>query len=466
MSQKTAVAPRWWTTLAVETHVNAGTTTSSPGPAPSAASAACSAVVPELVATAWAAPVKVATLASNSATAGPWATQPDSSVRATAASSSSPKSGFVIGITTASVRRLLPSSFTPTLVDLAEHSPEPMNCADALAVSVVIPAYRSGGSLLRCVESLDADGKRVEAIVVDNGDDADTVAAAERMPGVVVVRPGENLGYAGGCNAGAAQARGEVLVFVNQDVTASPEALGALGDVARDPAVGVAMARVLLLDDPGKLNSSGTVVHVSGLAWAGGHGQPAETFAELRDVGAPSGAALAIRRALFRELGGFTEELFMYQEDLELGWRARLTGLRVVATPAADVLHDYEFGRNAQKQYLLERNRLVFVLSAYPARLLLIAAPVLAAAELGLFVLSLAQGWAGEKVRGWAWCARRTRWLVRHRRETQRLRRVPVAEVARYLTPVIDPAVMTAPGIVKFANPLMSGYWSVARRVL
>ena len=166
------------------------------------------------------------------------------------------------------------------------------------------------------------------------------------------------------------------------------------------------MARVLLLDGPGMLNSSGTVVHVCGLAWAGGHGQPAETFAELRDVAAPSGAALAIRRALFRELGGFTEELFMYQEDLVLGWRARLAGLRVVATPAADVLHDYEFGRNAQKSTCSSatgscscspriRRGCCFARARCSRRL----SSRSSSSRSG-------EGWSREKVRGWAWwCA-------------------------------------------------------------
>ena len=66
---------------------------------------------------------------------------------------------------------------------------------------------------------------------------------------------------------------------------------------------------------------------------------------------------MAIRRDLFRELGGFTEELFMYLEDTELGWRAHLRDLRVVVDPSADVYHDYEFGRNPGKVELLERNR-------------------------------------------------------------------------------------------------------------
>ena len=68
----------------------------------------------------------------------------------------------------------------------------------------------------------------------------------------------------------------------------------------------------------------------------------------------------------------------MYLEDLELGWRARIAGYRVVVDPAADVLHEYEFGRNPRKSYFLERNRLVFVLSAYSARQLVLLGPLLA----------------------------------------------------------------------------------------
>src|SRR2546430_6192494 len=106
----------------------------------------------------------------------------------------------------------------------------------------------------------------------------------------------------------------------------------------------------------------------------------------------------------------------MYQEDLELGWRTHLHGLRVVVTPGADVYHEYEYGRNVQKHYLLERNRLVFVLSAYSGRLLAVLAPVLVAGELSMLALSAKEGWWRDKLAGWGWCARHARWLVGHRR--------------------------------------------------
>jgi GT2 family glycosyltransferase len=302
-------------------------------------------------------------------------------------------------------------------------------------------------------------------IVVNNGGGQE-IDEAKRAEGVTVISSGRNVGFAAGCNVGAAEASGQVLVFLNPDTVAAPGAIAALARAAGDPAVGVAMARLRLLDEPELLNSGGNVVHVSGLAWAGRYREPAACVSELLEVPFASGAAMAVRAEIFRELGGFTEELFMYLEDLELGWRARLRGLRIVITPDADVFHEYEFNRNRRKQYLIERNRLVFVLSAYSLRLLLLAAPVLFATEVGLLGLAAKQGWLRDKLAGWAWLAGHARWLVRHRRETQRLRRVPDRELAQFLTPVLDPAVVDVPRVVPVANAVMRRYWALARRAL
>jgi len=238
-------------------------------------------------------------------------------------------------------------------------------------------------------------------IVVDN---AGSNRAVVEPFGVGLVEPGQNLGFAGGCNRGASEASGDILVFLNPDTVVDPGALGRLAETLEDRSIGIAMARLRLLDRPELLNSAGTVLHVSGLAWAGRYGEPAETLREREDVAAPSGAAMAIRRDLFRDLGGFTEELFMYLEDTELGWRAHLRDLRVVVDPSADVYHDYEFGRNPGKVELLERNREIFVLTAYSLRLLLLLGPVLAATELAMLAVAAKNRWFGGKLGVWWWC--------------------------------------------------------------
>ena len=331
------------------------------------------------------------------------------------------------------------------------------------SLSVVVVAYHSGPSLARCLRALHDDAPEADVIVVDNGGGD---VGEERRERVRVIEPGANLGYAGGANLGAAEARDEVLVFLNQDTVVGPGALRRLAERVAEPGIGIAMARLRLLDRPELLNSGGTVVHVSGIAWAGRYAEPAESLRAVEEVPAPSGAALAIRRELFHELGGFTGELFLYLEDLELGWKARLHGLRVVVDPAADVFHEYDFSRNADKLALLERNRLVFVLSSYSLRLLFLLGPVLFVVELAMVALAARQGWLRGKLGGSWWLLRHPRWLLRHRRRTQRLRKVRDRELARFLTPVLDPRMIGLPRGAGFLNGAIERYWRVARRLL
>jgi GT2 family glycosyltransferase len=333
------------------------------------------------------------------------------------------------------------------------------------SLSVVVVAYHSGQGLVRCLDALRREAPEAEVVVVDNGGAGDDIGE-ERRDGLRIVVPDENVGFAAGANRGAAEASGDVLVFLNPDTVVASGALQRLASTLRHPEIGLAMARLRLLDRPELLNSGGTVVHVSGLAWAGRFGEPADDISTLADVAGASGAALAVRRETFRALGGFTAELFMYHEDVELSWRAHLSGLRVVIDPAADVFHEYDFSRNATKIALLERNRLVFVLSAYSLRLLLLLGPVLFLGELALLAVAARHRWLRGKLGGWWWLLRHARWLVRHRRQTQRLRTVRDRELAHFLSPVLDPKMTAVPSGVGLVNRLLRPYWSLARKAL
>lgn len=333
-----------------------------------------------------------------------------------------------------------------------------------MGISVVTVAYGAGPSLGRLLDSL--AGEADEVVVVDNGEGGEEISDAGARAGVRVVAPGENLGFAAGSNFGAREATGDVLVFLNPDTVVTPGALDSLRRTLDDPSIGIAMARLLLLARPELLNSRGTEVHVSGIGWAAGYGEPAESVREPLEIAAPSGAAMAIRADTFRELGGFAEELFMYLEDVELGWRAHLAGLRVVVDPEADVFHEYDFARNPRKNYFIERNRLVFCLTAFSPRLLALLAPVLVSTELGMSAVALKEGWFKDKAAGWGWCIRNARVLARRRRATQGLRRVRDRDVAGLLTPVFDPGMLPVPRVLRAANPVVAHYWRFVRRAL
>jgi hypothetical protein len=130
--------------------------------------------------------------------------------------------------------------------------------------------------------------------------------------------------------------------------------------------------------------------------------------------------------------------LFLYYEDVDLSWRARIAGMRVVYCPEAVVLHGYEFSRRGRKWFLLERNRLFSVLTNYEGRTLLLLAPLLLAVELGLLVVAALGGWLGHKLRAYASLTRMRRALFNRRRAVKVSRRRSDADLFVYFSDRLD----------------------------
>ncbi|MFC3502427.1 glycosyltransferase family 2 protein [Micromonospora krabiensis] len=306
----------------------------------------------------------------------------------------------------------------------------------------------------------------VELIVVDNGCTGDGIDVVKGFPGVRVVRPEENTGYAGGCRVGAAEATGDWLVFVNSDAEVAPDALAKITAVAAEPGVGAAMASIRLADDPDLMNTAGNPLHYTGLSWAGGNGEPASAHATRQVVPTLSGCCFVISQRLWRELDGFAAEYFAYHEDTELSLRLWQRGLRLEYVPDAVVRHHYEFSRNTLKLYLVERNRLVTLLTTYEARSLALLAPALLLTEVSMFTAAVLGGWSRQKVQGWQWLWRNRAWLRARRRQLQTERSVPDGVIADLMTGRVTPSgVPTAPGLGAF-NVVAGGYWALTRPLL
>jgi len=332
-------------------------------------------------------------------------------------------------------------------------------------ISAIVLAWLAEPMLQRSVESiLGSEKVDVEVILVDNGCTTDDVRVLSRLPRVTAVGEGTNLGFAGGCNLGVAAATGEYVALINGDAVVEPGTLARLVQELDRPDVGIAAGTVLLADEPTLLNSSGNMVHVLGLSWIGGYLEQ-DTRTEPTETAGAMGACLVTTRAHWERLGGLGSDYFAYHEDADFSIRTWRLGLKVVNVPDATALHRYEFSRNPNKYYLVERNRLMFVLTLWGPRALLVLAPPLLALELAMVAMAIKEGWLRHKIRGWYWLVRNSDRVLARRRMVQREKIVPDRDWMRVLTDQLDTPLVPLPGGLKgLLNGLMRAYWRVARR--
>ncbi|MEA2308540.1 MAG: N-acetylglucosaminyl-diphospho-decaprenol L-rhamnosyltransferase, partial [Thermoleophilaceae bacterium] len=149
---------------------------------------------------------------------------------------------------------------------------------DDVRLSVVVVTYNSAGAVRRCLPALASQlGPRDELIVVDNASRDETVeAVAIAAPKAHVLRSVANLGFSGGCNAGAAAAHGDLLVLLNPDALPAPGFAEAIRRPWLERRGWAAWMGLVTMDGGRRINTSGGVVHFTGIAWAGDAGRPVE----------------------------------------------------------------------------------------------------------------------------------------------------------------------------------------------
>jgi len=278
--------------------------------------------------------------------------------------------------------------------------------------AAVVVEYESGGLLAGCVRSILADDSAgpVEVVVVDNGASGAARAAVAGLPGVRVLAPGQNLGYAGGANLGVAATDAPVVAVCNADLR-----------VER----GTAAAMLRRLDAESDLAAVGPVLRnpdgtqypsaraIPSLRDAAGHAllgvvRPTNRFtrryrqldvdpASSRDVDWLSGAVMWLRRTALDSVGGWDEGYFMFLEDLDLCWRLQRLGWRVSYDPGGVVVHEQGVSRAHHPFRMIVRHHR----SAYrfvekrwrgAKRVMLVPAAVFLTARAGLEIVARALG--------------------------------------------------------------------------
>ena len=214
-------------------------------------------------------------------------------------------------------------------------------------ISVVVVNWNSIDDLRDCLTSLREQTHRdLEVIVIDNGSEDGSVAMVESVfPEFRLLRQGENLGFAEGCNRGIDAASGEWVAMLNNDAVAEADWAETLVDAASSAAPSCGMLQSLLLykTREGIVNSAGIVLTGSGYGRDRLEGTPRASNQEPEEIFCPTAGAAAYRMSMLREIriptGYFDRNHFMYYEDLDIGWRARIAGYTATYIPRSVVHH-------------------------------------------------------------------------------------------------------------------------------
>lgn len=232
-------------------------------------------------------------------------------------------------------------------------------------VSVIVPNYNGISILRNCLLSLlEHDRKPDQIVVVDNGSsDGSPDIIRREFPSITLVALDKNTGFTGANNAGIKASSGDLLVLLNNDCIVEPLWLDSLLHRMDDPSVAAVTSSMRNISDVNIMDSAGGQIDWMGFARDTGKGESASLHRKSTSIPFPCGGAVIIRRsALPRPDRLFWDELFIYQEDLDLGYELIRTGWKIVYEPAAVVRHMHSATMSKFsffKERLCVRNRLL-----------------------------------------------------------------------------------------------------------
>ncbi len=230
-----------------------------------------------------------------------------------------------------------------------------------MELSIIILNYRTKDLTLACIDSIvsqysrELESGRFEIVLVDNNSQDDSVEAFKKLkvPGLRLIESKENTGFSRGCNLGAKGAKGEFLLFLNSDTEVKDQGfINMLRYFDDRKNLGILGAKLKNEDGTNQM-SSGKFYNLFNLFLMlfGFNSMIRESPDRIKKVDWVSGAALMIKRSVFKKLGGFDRNIFMYLEDMELCYRARLRNLDTYFYP--DIMLFHKEGRSSGRTFAI-----------------------------------------------------------------------------------------------------------------
>ncbi len=354
-------------------------------------------------------------------------------------------------------------------------------------IGIVVVIYNGEEYLPDLIDSLKnisiPDGFELKYFFIDNKSSDKSVEYLEenRLDDMDIVRLDKNLGFAGGNNVGikkALECGCDYLLLLNQDTVVMPDFLIPLiNRIEKDESVFSVQPLIMYHSDREMVNVSGGMMHFLGLAFARDNLEKKQTVLDRREqdenIFYSSGACCMIRARALKEIGFFDEEFESYHEDLDLGFRARIAGYRNVLERKSVIYHKYVFLKQKKsskyKYYLMERNKIYFMLKYYPLAYFILIIPAFFAMEVGILFFSFFKGFWKEKLKSYLYVFINVDKLYKQRlkiREKYSDFDSRFYKLSILFVPVISFQEIDNFVLNKIANPVMEFYWNIISKII
>ena len=208
-------------------------------------------------------------------------------------------------------------------------------------VSIIIVNWNGKEYLTDCLNSLqNISYPNYEIILVDNASTDEYVEyVKDNFPEILIIKNKKNLGYAEANNKGVHKANGEYILFLNNDTTVKSDFITELVKVMEsDPGIGVCQSKILLMDNPKRLDCVGAYLTLSGFLYHLGWGK-LDDYNKVIEVFSSKGACMLSKREVLDKVGLFDEDFFAYFEETDLCWRVWLAGYKILFVPSSIIYH-------------------------------------------------------------------------------------------------------------------------------
>ncbi len=271
-------------------------------------------------------------------------------------------------------------------------------------ISIIVLNYNAGELLLNCINSLKKSTyQNIEILVVDNisSDDSHT-KCKKQFPDIKLIQNRKNLGYCGGNNVGIKEAKGEFIVILNPDTIVEENWLDEMFNAFNEFGDGLYQPKIISLNESDIIQSTGNMIHVFGFGFARDKGKKIiEKKEEIEKIGYASGTCLFTTKKVLEKVGLLDEFLFLYHDDLDLGWRAAQIGINSYYVPESKIFHaeSYSLKWSAKKFYWLERNRKYCLKTHYSKDTYKKMSFSLMLVDLSIWIFYISKGFLNAKIR-------------------------------------------------------------------